>query len=148
MARQSSGKRVRLVAMAMLAPLVVSCARPNRAAVEPSEDTPMKASSRDMADAVAPALERYGREAVDLRLWARPHLSRRDRSLVTVAVLIARNQTSEQERYIELALEHGVRASEVSEVITHLAFYAGLGECHGGPAGRAGGVRDARHPPH
>ncbi len=86
----------------------------------------MKSANSELVTAVAPALERYRHDAVE-RLWARPQLSRRDRSLVTVAALIARNQTAEQRRYIELALEHGVRASEVSEVITHLAFYAGWG---------------------
>jgi 4-carboxymuconolactone decarboxylase len=64
---------------------------------------------------------------VEATLWARPQLSGRDRSLVTVATLIARNHTAEQERYIERALDSGVRPSEVSEAITHLAFYAGWG---------------------
>ena len=51
--------------------------------------------------------------------------SARDRSLVTVAALIARNQTIEMPYYLNLALDNGVRPSELSETITHLAFYAG-----------------------
>ena len=76
---------------------------------------------------VSPALERYRREAVQDSLWRRPHLSPRDRSLVTLAALIARNQTAEQAEYIDLALQHSVRPSEISEIITHLAFYSGWG---------------------
>jgi 4-carboxymuconolactone decarboxylase len=85
----------------------------------------MRTSKRSAAGQVAPALERYRQGVVEGALWARPQLSRRDRSLVTVAALIARNQTAEQERYIDEALENGVRPSEVSEVITQVAFYAG-----------------------
>jgi 4-carboxymuconolactone decarboxylase len=74
---------------------------------------------------VAPALERYTQGVLFGDLWKRPDLSARDRSLVTVAVLIARNQTSELPSHLNLALDNGVKASEISEVITHLAFYSG-----------------------
>jgi 4-carboxymuconolactone decarboxylase len=46
---------------------------------------------------------------------------------VTIAALIARNQTNELPGYLRLALDNGVKPSEVSEVITHLAFYSGWG---------------------
>jgi 4-carboxymuconolactone decarboxylase len=59
------------------------------------------------------------------KLWRRPDLSPRDRSLVTLSVLIARNQAAEMPFYVNLALDDGVTPGEVSEVITHLAFYAG-----------------------
>jgi 4-carboxymuconolactone decarboxylase len=59
-------------------------------------------------------------------LWKRSELSIRDRSIVTVAALIARNQTIEMPHYLDLALDNGVKPSEISEIITHLAFYAGL----------------------
>jgi 4-carboxymuconolactone decarboxylase len=49
----------------------------------------------------------------------------RDRSIVTVAALIARNQTIEMPYYFNLALDNGVKPSEISEIITHLAFYSG-----------------------
>ncbi len=74
---------------------------------------------------VAPALARYTQGVLLGDLWKRPDLSPRDRSLVTVAVLIARNQSSELPSYLNLALDNGVKASEISEVITHLAFYSG-----------------------
>ena len=83
--------------------------------------------SHDDLASVSPALERYRREALEASLWKRPQLSPRDRSIVTIAALIARNQTAEQAHYLALALDNGVRPSEISEIITHLAFYAGWG---------------------
>jgi alkylhydroperoxidase/carboxymuconolactone decarboxylase family protein YurZ len=57
--------------------------------------------------------------------WKRPEMSPRDRSIVTVAALIARLQTIEMPFHFALALENGVKPSELSEIITHLAFYSG-----------------------
>jgi 4-carboxymuconolactone decarboxylase len=73
---------------------------------------------------VAPALERYTAGAL-ADLWKRPGLSARDRSLITVSVLIARKQSTELSAHLNQALDNGVKASEISEVITHLAFYSG-----------------------
>ena len=75
--------------------------------------------------AVAPALEKYAKDVVHGDLWKRPGLSARDRSIVTVAALIARDQTVEQPFYLNLALDNGVTPAELSEIITHLAFYTG-----------------------
>jgi len=75
--------------------------------------------------AVAPALEGYAQKFVQGDLWKRPGLSHRDRSIVTLAALIARNQTVELPFYLRLALDNGVKPSEISEIITHLAFYTG-----------------------
>jgi 4-carboxymuconolactone decarboxylase len=74
---------------------------------------------------VAPALERYAQEILFGDLWQRPDLAPRDRSIVTVAALIARDQTIELPYHVSLALENGVKPGEISEIITHLAFYAG-----------------------
>jgi 4-carboxymuconolactone decarboxylase len=74
---------------------------------------------------VSPALEQYMQEALLGDLWERPELSPRDRSIVTLAALIARNQTGEMPYYFELALDNGVTPGELSEMITHLAFYSG-----------------------
>ena len=73
---------------------------------------------------VAPALERYAQGPL-ADLWKRPGLTPRDRSIVTVAALIARNQTIEMPHYFNLALDNGVKPGEISEIITHLAFYSG-----------------------
>lgn len=74
---------------------------------------------------VAPALEKYTQGAVLGDLWKRPGLAPRDRSIVTLAALIARNQTVEMPYHFNLALDNGVKPREISEIITHLAFYSG-----------------------
>jgi 4-carboxymuconolactone decarboxylase len=86
---------------------------------------PMRAPS-DIGT-VAPALEKYTQERLLGDVWKRPGLSARDRSIVTFAVLIARNQTIEMPYYLNLALDNGVKPREISEIITHLAFYSGWG---------------------
>ncbi len=73
---------------------------------------------------VAPALEKYAQGPL-AELWKRPGLTPRDRSIVTIAALIARNQTIEMPYYFNLALDKGVKPREISEIITHLAFYSG-----------------------
>src|SRR5215470_6484064 len=74
---------------------------------------------------VSPALEQYTRGALMGDLWKRPDLSPRDRSIVTMAALIARNQATEMTHHFNLAVDNGVKPGEVSEIITHLAFYSG-----------------------
>jgi 4-carboxymuconolactone decarboxylase len=90
-------------------------------------------SSEDIR-AVAPALEKYTQSRVLGDLWKRPELSQRDRSIVTVAVLVTRNQTLELPYYLALALDSGVKPREISELITHLAFYSGWGNAMGAVA--------------
>jgi 4-carboxymuconolactone decarboxylase len=80
----------------------------------------------DAVRTVAPALERYTETTLN-EVWKRPDLSARDRSLVTVAALIARTQAAQLSSYLNRALDNGVKAAELSEVITHLAFYSGWG---------------------
>jgi 4-carboxymuconolactone decarboxylase len=75
--------------------------------------------------AVAPALEQYTRERLHGEVWKRPGLSRRDRSLVTIAALIARGQAPALSYYAEQALDNGVTPREISETIVHLAYYSG-----------------------
>jgi 4-carboxymuconolactone decarboxylase len=58
-------------------------------------------------------------------VWARPQLSRRDRSLVTVSALIAMDRPDQLRSHLALARENGVTREELVEAITHLAFYAG-----------------------
>lgn len=74
---------------------------------------------------VAPALEAYTQDRLLGEVWKRPGLAPRDRSIVTLAALIARNQTIELPYHFNLALDSGVKPREISEIITHLAFYAG-----------------------
>lgn len=58
-------------------------------------------------------------------VWERPELSKRDRSLVTVAALIALNRPDQLRSHLVRARENGVTHEELVETITHLAFYAG-----------------------
>ena len=58
-------------------------------------------------------------------VWERPELSKRDRSLVTVAALIALNRPDQLRFHLGRAVENGVKEQELVEAITHLAFYAG-----------------------
>jgi 4-carboxymuconolactone decarboxylase len=74
---------------------------------------------------VAPALAAYTQNRLLGDVWKRPGLAPRDRSIVTLAALIARNQTIEMPYHFNLALDNGVKPREISEIITHLAFYAG-----------------------
>jgi 4-carboxymuconolactone decarboxylase len=58
-------------------------------------------------------------------VWERKELSKRDRSLVTVAALIALNRPEQLRFHLEKALDNGLKKEELIEVITHLAFYSG-----------------------
>jgi 4-carboxymuconolactone decarboxylase len=84
-------------------------------------------SSAGALQAVSPALEAYTTDDLYGDVWQRPDLSSRDRSIVTVASLIARNQAADMPAEFSRALENGVTPAELSEIITHLAFYAGWG---------------------
>ena len=58
-------------------------------------------------------------------VWARAELSPRDRSLVTVAALIANGNTEQLPSHLNRAKANGISETEVAEVMTHLAFYTG-----------------------
>jgi 4-carboxymuconolactone decarboxylase len=58
-------------------------------------------------------------------VWERPQLSKRDRSLITCAALIATGKTEQMEFHFPNAIKNGVTPEELVEMITHLAFYVG-----------------------
>jgi 4-carboxymuconolactone decarboxylase len=74
---------------------------------------------------IAPALAEYSDKVLFGDVWKRPGLSPRDRSLVTVASLVALYRTNELPFHLKRALENGVSRDELVEAITHLAFYSG-----------------------
>ena len=74
---------------------------------------------------VAPALANYTEKILFGDVWERPGLSPRDRSLITVATLVALYRTNELPFHLNKALENGVSREELVELITHLAFYSG-----------------------
>jgi 4-carboxymuconolactone decarboxylase len=58
-------------------------------------------------------------------IWARNQLSPRDRSLITVAALIANGSTEQLPGHLARERDNGLSEEELKEVIIHLAFYAG-----------------------
>jgi 4-carboxymuconolactone decarboxylase len=76
---------------------------------------------------MTPALQHYTQDLVMGELWQRPGLSPRDRSIVTLAVLVSKNQAHDLPFHLHLALDNGLKPGEIAELITHLAFYAGWG---------------------
>jgi 4-carboxymuconolactone decarboxylase len=87
----------------------------------PDQTSPARKSFGD----IAPALAAYTDDVLFGDVWKRPGLSPRDRSLVTVASLIALYRVNELPFHLKKALENGVSRDELIEVITHLAFYSG-----------------------
>ncbi|MGF6778448.1 carboxymuconolactone decarboxylase family protein [Paraburkholderia sp. GAS334] len=74
---------------------------------------------------IAPALADYTDKVLFGDVWQRPGLSPRDRSLITVASLVALYRANGLPFHIGKALDNGVTRDELIELITHLAFYAG-----------------------
>lgn len=74
---------------------------------------------------VAPKLAQLTDDVLFGDVWERPGLSKRDRSLITVAALVALYRTNQLPGHLQRALANGVTRDELIETITHLAFYAG-----------------------
>jgi 4-carboxymuconolactone decarboxylase len=113
------------VAMLALSLGIAACSQLERKTDMESRDRSSSVNLAGGMHTVSPALERYTADVVLGDLWKRPPLSARDRSVVTLSVLIARNQSTELPFYLDLALDSGLKPSEISEIITHLAFYSG-----------------------
>ena len=74
---------------------------------------------------VAPGLVQYTTDVLFRDLWLRPELAPRDRSLITVAALIASGQVAQMPYHLNRAMDNGLTQPQAAEVITHLAFYVG-----------------------
>jgi 4-carboxymuconolactone decarboxylase len=88
---------------------------------EPKEQTPAQKLIGDFA----PKLVELTDDVLFGDVWARAELSPRDRSLITVAALIVGGNTEQLPGHLNRARENGLSETELVEVITHLAFYAG-----------------------
>jgi 4-carboxymuconolactone decarboxylase len=86
---------------------------------------PPSTSARDVVRKVAPKLIEMTEKVVYGDVWERPGLSKRDRSLITVAALIAMYRGDQLKGHLERALANGITRDEIGEVITHMALYAG-----------------------
>lgn len=82
-------------------------------------------SSKKTAYELIPQLGKLRDEVLFGDVWEQPELTKRDRSLVTVAVLTALYRTDELRGHMKRALDNGVTQDELRGLITHIAFYAG-----------------------
>jgi 4-carboxymuconolactone decarboxylase len=87
----------------------------------PNEDS----AAAQMLGDFAPKLVQLTDDVLFGDVWERPGLSKRDRSLITIASLVALNRIAQLPFHLRRALENGVTEDELIETITHLAFYAG-----------------------
>ncbi|MFC0267146.1 carboxymuconolactone decarboxylase family protein [Kushneria aurantia] len=111
-----------LFALLPIAALVSACSStPSDSSSQRYTPSPSQAEMRQ----TSPAFAHYTQDVVLDDLWNRPGLNQRDRSIVTLSALIAQNQTIELPFHFRRALDNGVTPLELSELITHLAFYSG-----------------------
>ena len=82
-------------------------------------------AARDQVRDIVPGLIDLSERVLFGEVWERPGLSKRDRSLITCATLIALGRERQLVGHLGRALDNGLSKKELSEVITHLAFYAG-----------------------
>lgn len=82
-------------------------------------------ASRDKVRNTVPKLIDLTEKVLFGDVWERPGLSKRDRSLITCAALVAMNRTEQLKGHSQRALDNGVTKEELSELVTHLAFYGG-----------------------
>ena len=82
-------------------------------------------TARTVMQEIAPHLAELSADVLFGDVWERPGLSKRDRSLITVATLVALYRTDQLRGHIGRALDNGVTKEEIGEVITHMAFYGG-----------------------
>jgi 4-carboxymuconolactone decarboxylase len=82
-------------------------------------------AAREQVRDIVPGLIELSERVLFGEVWERPGLSKRDRSLITCATLIALGREKQLVGHLNRALDNGLSKKELSEVITHLAFYAG-----------------------
>ena len=82
------------------------------------------AEARSVMQEISPKLADLTANVLFGDVWEQPDLSKRDRSLITVATLVALYRTDQLRGHIRRALDNGVTKAEISAVITHMAFYA------------------------
>ena len=91
----------------------------------PPTTSPATVATRNEVRGVIPRVIELTESLVYGDIWERPGLSKRDRSLITVAALVALYRPDQLKGHTARALANGVTKEEIGELITHLAFYAG-----------------------
>jgi 4-carboxymuconolactone decarboxylase len=94
-------------------------------ALDPQGEEKRRAAVESAVGGVAPELGRYTNEVLFGDLWRQSNLTARDRSLVTVAALIAEGQAAQLPFHLNRAMDNGLTQAQAAEVVTHLAFYVG-----------------------
>lgn len=82
-------------------------------------------ASRERVRETVPKLIELTENVLFGDIWERPDLSKRDRSLIVCAVLTATYRPEQLRGHLQRALDNGLTKTEISEMITHVAFYAG-----------------------
>ena len=114
-------KRSRLVNVAALVAVAVTCGYPSAGAAQQADVLALPAPD---LYAGSPYLRELRNALVYGEIWERPYLSKRDRSLITIAVLqaLAREELA---IHIPRGIDNGLTPEEISEIILHVTFYAG-----------------------
>jgi len=87
--------------------------------------SPTSSSPLDQIRAVVPKIAELTEKVLFGDVWERPGLSKRDRSLITCAALVALQRPDQLRGHLQRALDNGLSKDELGELITHLAFYSG-----------------------
>ena len=89
------------------------------------DENPAWSAARRILEEVAPKLTELNDDVLFNDVWERPQLSKRDRSLITCAALVAMGKTEHMMSHFPRAIHNGVTQEELIEMITHMAFYSG-----------------------
>ena len=82
-------------------------------------------TARQKVGEIAPKFLELGDQVLYADIWERPQLSKRDRSLITCAAVVAGGWTEQMKTHFPKAIQNGVTKEELVELITHMAFYSG-----------------------
>ena len=84
-----------------------------------------EAPHRKKVRKVAPAVIDYAERVIYGEVWERPGLTKRERSMITLAALVAMGREGQMKGHFTRALQNGVTKTEIAEILTHLSFYCG-----------------------
>jgi 4-carboxymuconolactone decarboxylase len=93
--------------------------------IDAAAEAQRAASVAQSVGPVAPGVVQFTSDVLFHDLWLRPGLAPRDRSLATVSALVASRQVAQIPYHLNRAMDNGLTKAQASEVLTHLAFYAG-----------------------
>ena len=121
-----SAERVECRLAAILAAHVAGYSRIRERAMTAAPGKPAEPNILDAVTSIIPKTVEISRNVIFGEIWERPGLSKRDRSLITVATLLAQGSDEQHVRgHLTRALQNGATKEEISELLTHVAFYIG-----------------------